>query len=75
MGIDNFGSLIWIADLFYFYFVTKLRKKNYGVRTLTAETPPPPNTSQNVFSWTALSQSECTYFMDDPQQDHFLIFK
>ena len=44
MGIDHFGYLNSSIFLFYFYFVTNLPKKHYGVRTLTTEslTPPPP---------------------------------
>ena len=60
--------VVWIAHL-------KLQKNNYCIYTLTAETPPCPNTSQYTFRWTILSPSERTYFMDDAQQDHFLIFK
>ena len=42
MEIDNVGCLKSLL-LFLFYFVTNLRKKNYGVRTLTAEPPPFPS--------------------------------
>ena len=58
--------VVWIAYLLYAFFVMKLQKKNYGVRRLTVETPPTPNTSQCVFSWTTLPLPERTYFMDDP---------
>ena len=67
--------VVWMAHLLCSYFVTKLRKENYGAHTLTAETPPSPNTSQYAFRWTILSNTGRTYFMDDPQQDDFLIFK
>ena len=43
--MDNFGCLNSSLFLFYFYFVTNLRKKYiyiYGVRTLTAKLLPPP---------------------------------
>ena len=39
MGINKFG---YLNSSLYFYFVTKLRKKNYGARTLTAESHLPP---------------------------------
>ena len=45
------------------------------VRTLTADFPPSRPYEQYGFSWTTLLPSEFRYFMDDPQQDHFLIFK
>ena len=34
--------VVWIAHLLCSDFVTKLRKKNYGAHTHTAETPPFP---------------------------------
>ena len=42
MEIDQFGYLNSSIFLFYFYFMTNLRKKYYGVRTLTTESPPHP---------------------------------
>ena len=66
---------IWKARFLYFYFVRSLRKEIMAYIGLKLELPPPPNTSQYTFSWTTLTPSERTCFMDDPQQDHFLIFK
>ena len=40
--MDNFGSLSISPSLFYFNFVMNPRKKKYGLRTPTAESPPPP---------------------------------
>ena len=74
MGTDNFGCLNSSFALFLLCKETA-KTKNYGVHTLTAETPPSPNTSQDAFKWTTLSPSKRTYFMNDPQQYHFLIFK
>ena len=42
MGLDSFGCLNSSFSLFYFYLAMNLRKKIYGMRTLAAETPPPP---------------------------------
>ena len=38
--MDSFGCLNCSLSLFYFYFVTNLRKKTYGVRKITAKPPP-----------------------------------
>ena len=42
MGMDNFGCLNSSLILFCFYFVTNLRKKIYGVLTLTVKPSTPP---------------------------------
>ena len=73
MGMDNSGCLN--SSYALFLLCNEPAKKNYGVRTLTAETPPSPQYEPVDFSWTTLPSSKRTYFMDDPQQDHFLIIK
>ena len=51
--LDNFDCLNSSLSLFCFCFATNLRKKKiYGVRTLTVESPPSPHLSQYAFSWT-----------------------
>ena len=61
----NFLTVL-IANFLDFYFATNPwnNNNNNGVLTLTAQ--PPPNTSQNAFSWSTPAPSDRTYFMDDP---------
>ena len=61
----QFWCLNSSLSLLYFYFVTNLQKQKYGERTLTAEPPPSPYTSQCALTWTN-PPSQRAYFMDDP---------
>ena len=60
--MDNFGCL----NSSYFYFVTYLPKKTYGVHTPTKEPLLSPHTSQYAFSWITPPASERMYFIDHP---------
>ena len=66
MIMDNFDYLNTSLSLFSFYFVTNLRKKNYGVRTLTAQSPAPPIRASTFVAGPPLSPSKRSYYMDDP---------
>ena len=67
MGMDNFGCMNGSLYLFCFFFCKKPAKKNYGVRTLTFELPPPPIRVRTLLAGPHLHLSERRYFMDDPQ--------
>ena len=67
--MDNFGCLNSSLPLFYLYFVIFCKepaKKEYGVRTLTAEPSPPPMRASTLVTGPPLPPSERTYFMYDP---------
>ena len=69
MGLDSFGSLNSSFSLFYFYLAMNLREKIYGMRTLTAETPPPHIRASMLLAGPSQPpppSSKLTYYMDDP---------
>ena len=63
--MDNFGNLS--ISLFSCLFCNEPEKKMYGVRTLTAEPPPPiVRASTPLARPLLLPPSKRTHFMDDP---------
>ena len=66
MGMDSFGCLNSSLSLFYFYFVTKLRKKIMAYIRLQLNLPPHPTRASTLLAGQSLLPSKRTYFMDDP---------
>ena len=64
--MDSLGCLNSPLSSFYFYFVTNLQKKNYGVHTRAAEPPPHPIQASGLLAGPPIFPSEHTYFMGDP---------
>ena len=61
---------MWIAHFILFLFCNQPAKNVYSTLMFTAELPLlSSHTNHYAFSWTTLSPSERTYFMDDPFQD------
>ena len=66
---------IWIVRFLYFYFVRNLWKEIMLYVRIKLKLPPLLNKSQTLLAEPRFPPSERTFFMDDPQQAHFLIFK
>ena len=59
MGMNTFGCFSFLA--LYLFCNEPVKKKNYGVRTLAAEPPPPLIRASTLLAGPTLPPSESTY--------------